>query len=59
MDILQYTAVELGEKIRKKEVTVKEAVLACLEQMKKTEEAVHAYVTIDEKGALEKAEKIQ
>lgn len=59
MDILQYTAVELGEKIRKKEVTVKEAVLACLEQMKKTEEAVHAYVTVDEKGALEKAEKIQ
>ncbi|MGN0354464.1 MAG: Asp-tRNA(Asn)/Glu-tRNA(Gln) amidotransferase subunit GatA [Muricoprocola sp.] len=59
MDILQYTAVELGEKIKKKEVTVKEAVLACLEQMKKTEESVHAYVTIDEKGALEKAEKIQ
>ncbi|MDO5541608.1 MAG: Asp-tRNA(Asn)/Glu-tRNA(Gln) amidotransferase subunit GatA [Eubacteriales bacterium] len=59
MDVLNMTALELSEKIKKREVTVEEAVKASLEQIKSVEKTVHAYVTIDEKGALKKAREIQ
>ena len=59
MSILDLTAVELGKKIKAKEITVAEAVKASLEQMKKLEPTVHAYVTVDEEGALKRAEEVQ
>lgn len=59
MRILDYTAVELAEAIKKKEVTVMEAVEAVLQQIKAKEEALHCYVTIDEEGARKQAQEIQ
>lgn len=59
MSLTSLTAVELGRKIKAKEVTVTDAVRAVLEQIKKSEDTVHAYVTIDEEGALKRAEEIQ
>ena len=59
MSILDLTAVELGKKIKAKEITVAEAVKASLEQMKKLEPTVHAYVTVNEEGALKRAEEVQ
>ena len=59
MRILDLTAVELGKKIKAKEITVVDAVKASLEQIKKLEPIVHAYVTVDEEGALKKAEEVQ
>ena len=59
MSILDLTAVELGRKIKAKEITVVDAVKASLEQIKKLEPVVHAYVTVDEEGALKKAEEVQ
>ena len=59
MSILDLTAVELGKKIKAKEITVVDAVKASLEQIKKLEPVVHAYVTVDEEGALKKAEEVQ
>ena len=59
MSILDLTAVELGKKIKVKEITVVDAVKASLEQIKKLEPVVHAYVTVDEEGALKKAEEVQ
>ena len=59
MRILDLTAVELGKKIKAKEITVVDAVKASLEQIKKLEPVVHAYVTVDEEGALKKAEEVQ
>ena len=59
MRILDYTAVELAEAIRKKEVTVMEAVEAVLQQIKAKEETLHCYVTIDEDGARKQAQEIQ
>lgn len=59
MSLTSLTAVELGKKIKAKEVSVKEAVLASLEQIKKHEAAVNAYVTVDEEGALKRAEEVQ
>ncbi len=59
MSILEMTAVELGRKIKSREVSVVQATKAALEQIKALEPAVHAYVTVDEEGALKKAEEIQ
>lgn len=59
MRILDYTAVELAEAIKKKEVTVMEAVEAVLQQIKAKEERLHCYVTIDEDGARKQAQEIQ
>ena len=59
MSVLDLTAVELGKKIKAKEITVVDAVKASLEQIKKLEPIVHAYVTVDEEGALKKAEEVQ
>ena len=59
MSVLDLTAVELGKKIKAREITVVDAVKASLEQIKKLEPVVHAYVTVDEEGALKKAEEVQ
>ncbi len=59
MGILDYTAVELAEKIKSKEVSVREAVDAVLEQIDKTEETYNCYVTVDREGALKKADEVQ
>ena len=59
MKIPDMTAVELAAAIKAKEVTVKEAVSAVLEQIEKKEEKLNCYVTIDKEGALLQAEKVQ
>lgn len=59
MDLMQLTAVELGKRIKNKEVTVKECVEAALAQIDAVEEQIHSFVTIDREGALKKAEEVQ
>lgn len=59
MSILSLTAVQLGQKIKEKEISVREAVEASLEQIGKLDSALHCYVTTDGKKALEQAEHIQ
>ena len=59
MDLMQLTAVELGKKIKNKEVTVKECVEAALAQMDAVEGQIHSFVTIDREGTLKKAEEVQ
>lgn len=59
MDLLDMTALELGQKIRQREVSAVEAASASLAQIRKMEGAVHAFVTVDEEGVLKKAEKVQ
>lgn len=59
MDLRSLTAVELGKKIQAKEVTVKEATLAVLEQIEKVEKDVNSFVTVDREGALKQAEEVQ
>lgn len=59
MKILDYTAVALAEAIKRKEVTVMDAVDAVFEQIKEKEEKLHCYVTIDEVSAWKQAEEIQ
>lgn len=57
MEILSLTAVELGKKIGKGEISAAEAAKASLEQIKKSD--LNAYITVLESGAIEQAEKVQ
>ena len=59
MNILDYTACELAEKIKNHEVTVLEATKAVLDQIDSTEELYNCYVTVDKEGALKAAEEVQ
>ena len=59
MDIMSLTAMELGKKIKAKEISVTEATQAYLDQIEKVENDVHSYVTIDKEGALKRAEEVQ
>lgn len=59
MNILDYTAVELSEKIRRGEVRVSEAVEAVFAQIDKTESELHCYVTLEREKALERAKQVQ
>lgn len=59
MSLMSLTAVELGRKIKEKEVTVEEAVTAALDAIEKREAQVHSFVTIDREGALKRAKEVQ
>ncbi len=59
MSILSLTAVELGKKIKAKEISVVEATEAVLAQIDRVEGDVNSYVTVDREGALKRAEEIQ
>lgn len=59
MNILDCTALELGRKIKEKEITVAEATKAVLAQINAVEEKIHGYVSYDEESALKRAEEVQ
>ncbi|MFI3173237.1 MAG: Asp-tRNA(Asn)/Glu-tRNA(Gln) amidotransferase subunit GatA [Eubacteriales bacterium] len=59
MSILNLTAVELGKKIKAKEISVAEATQAVLAQIDSVESDVNSYITIDKEGALKRAEEVQ
>ncbi|MDY3917692.1 MAG: Asp-tRNA(Asn)/Glu-tRNA(Gln) amidotransferase subunit GatA [Candidatus Limivivens sp.] len=59
MSILNLTALELGKKIKAKEITAVEAARESLAQIRALEDTVHAFVTVDEEGALKKAAEVQ
>ena len=59
MEILGLTALELGERIQKREISVREASEAALAQAQAAEPAVNSYVTLDPEGALRQADEIQ
>ena len=59
MSLMSLTAVELGRKIKEKEVTVEAAVTAALDAIEKREAQVHSFVTVDREGALKRAKEVQ
>ncbi len=59
MDICRMTALELGKKIRQREVSVTEAVKAFLARMEAAEPKIHSFVTVDREGALKRAREVQ
>lgn len=60
MSLMNVTAVELGKKIKEREISVVEAVNDALENIQANEDRLHCYVTTVEKQILlEKAKQIQ
>ena len=59
MSLMSLTAVELGKKIKAREVTVEEAVNAALDAIEAREKEVHSFVTVDREGALKRAKEVQ
>jgi len=59
MSLMNLTAVELGKKIKNKEVTVVEATKAALDAIDAKEDKVNSFVTVDREGALKRAEEVQ
>ncbi len=59
MGLMSLTAVELGKKIKEKEVTVAEAVNAALDAIEAKEQKIHSFVTVDREGALKRAVEVQ
>jgi len=59
MDIKTLSALEIGKKIKDKEITVLEAVNAYLSEIEKADKEINAFVTVDSEGARKKAVEIQ
>lgn len=59
MDLMNMSAVMLGEKIRAGEVSVEQAVLAAFEQIEAVEGQINSYVITDKEAALQRARKVQ
>ena len=58
MNIMSLTAVELGKRIKAKEISVEEAVTAALDAIEKKEKLVNSFVTVDREGALKRAKVV-
>lgn len=59
MQIMDMTALELGRKIKEKEVSVKEAVQASLDTIEAKDKELHSFVTVDAERALTRADEVQ
>ena len=59
MQTKSMTALQLGQMIKKKEVSVKEAVQESLAHIADLDETLGSFVTVDEEGALKRAEEVQ
>ena len=59
MDLTSLSALELGRKIKNKEVTVEEAVKAQLEKIKAKDKEYNCYITVLEEEALARGKEVQ
>ena len=58
-EILSLTAVQLGKKIKEREVTCREALEAVFAQIRRREPELNCYVTLEEEKAFKQAEEVQ
>ena len=59
MDLGTMTALELGKKIKQRQIGVTDAVQQVFDQIEKKEDSVHAYLDIYKKEALKRAKEVQ
>lgn len=59
MSITRMTALELGRRIREREISVLEAAEAVLNSVRSKEQRIHAFITVDEEGVRKRAEAVQ
>lgn len=58
MNIVNLSAIEIREKIKNKELSAREVVEAFLNRIEELDEEINAFITIDKKGALSQADRI-
>lgn len=58
-DLLQYTALELGKQIQRRQITVMDACEAVLSQIQRWEPQRNSYITVDEQSVRQQAKKVQ
>ena len=59
MDEMKWTALEAGRRIRAHEIGVEELTKAYLDEIKKTNDTYHSFITICEQEAMAQAKKVQ
>lgn len=59
MDLMQLTAIELGKKIKARQIGVQEAVQAAIDRIEEVDGTLNSFVTVDREAALKKAETVQ
>lgn len=59
MDLLKLGALELGQKIKEREISVIDATKASLAAIEEREEKFHCYVTVTAEEAIKRAEEVQ
>lgn len=59
MSILDYTAVQLSDKIKKGEIKVRDAVEAVFDRIEEREQQLNCYITLNKEQALARAEQVQ
>ena len=59
MEITDLTALELGERIRNREIGIREALDAVWQRIEQREGKLHCYITLDREGAYQRAELLQ
>ena len=60
MDMMDYTAVELGRRIKSGKISVSEAARACLDKIKKYDDTYNCFVTVcDEEAVMKQAGEVQ
>src|ERR1051325_9981525 len=52
----QFTISELATKLSKREASSREITQSCLDQIKRVDEKIHAFINVDEKDALAQAD---
>ncbi len=55
----ELTALKLGQKIKKKEISVREACEACFQRIEEADKELNCFVTLDHERALKRADEVQ
>ena len=59
MGLMEFSAVQLADKIKKKECTCREAVKEVFRQIEEKEGKYHCYISLDKEHALKRADQVQ
>lgn len=59
MEILKFSALELGQKIKRGEISVKEAAEAYINRTKEKEPEIHAFLSLNDTGLSKRIEEVQ
>lgn len=59
MELMKLTALELGKKIKEREISVEEAVTASFARIHECEDRIHAFISLNEEKAFKDAKAVQ